>query len=127
MTCNFLLLNSEKTLLYLAPNTLETHTLPVKSRIQFQILLLTFKALNGQAPSYLKELIVPYVPTRTLRPRHAGLLVVPSISKSRMGGRAFSCQAPLLWNHLPDSVRGADTLSMFKSRLKTFLFDKAYS
>ncbi len=25
------------------------------------------------------------------------------------------------------SVRGADTLSLFKSRIKTFLFDKAYS
>lgn len=35
------------------------HWLPVKSRIEFKILLLTYKALNGQAPSYLKEVIVP--------------------------------------------------------------------
>ncbi len=62
-----------------------------------------------------------------LRSLHEGLLVVPRISKSRMGGRALCYQAPLLWNHLPMSVRGADTLSLFKSRLKTFLFDKAYS
>ena len=34
---------------------------------------------------------------------------------------------PHLWNHLPLSVREADTICMFKSRLKTFLFDKAYS
>lgn len=74
----------------------------------------------------LKELIIPYYPTRTLRSQYAGLLVAATVSKSRMGGRAFSYQAPLL-NHLPDWVRGADTLSMFKSRLKTFLFDKAYS
>ena len=73
---------------------------------------------------YLKE---PYEPTRTLCSQHAGLLVVPSIFKGRTGGRAFSYQAPLLWNHLPDLVRGADTLLTFKSRLKTFLFDKAYS
>ena len=103
------------------------HWLPIKSRIEFKILLLTYKALNGQAPSYLKELIVPYYPTRTLRSQTADLLVVPRVSKSRMGGRAFNYQAPLLWNHLPMSVRGADTLSTFKSRLKTFLFDKAYS
>ena len=103
------------------------HWLPVKSRIEFKILLLTYKALNGQAPSYLKELIVPYYPTRTLHSQNAGLLVVPRVSKSRMRGRAFSYQAPLLWNHLPVWVREADTLSMFKSRLKTFLFDKAYS
>ena len=47
------------------------HWLPVKSRIEFKILLLTYKALNGQAPSYLKEFIVPYYPTRTLRSQHA--------------------------------------------------------
>ena len=99
----------------------------VLTSLKRPLLLLTFKALNDQAPSYLKELIVPYVPTRTLRSQHAGLLVVPSISKSRMRSRGFSYQAPLLWNHLPDLVWGADTLPTFKSRLKTFLFDKAYS
>uniref|UniRef100_A0A8P4KLV1 Reverse transcriptase domain-containing protein n=1 Tax=Dicentrarchus labrax TaxID=13489 RepID=A0A8P4KLV1_DICLA len=101
--------------------------LPVKCRIEFKILLLTYKALHGQAPSYLKELIVPYYPSRTLRSLNAGLLVVPIVSKSRTGARAFSYQAPLLWNQLPVVVREADTLTTFKSRLKTFLFDKAYS
>ena len=112
---------------HISPILASLHWLPVKSRIEFKILLLTYKALNGQAPLYLKELIVPYYPTRALRSQNAGLLVVPRISKTRMGGRAFSYQAPLLWNQLPDSVRGADTLSTFKNRLKTFLFDKAYS
>ena len=112
---------------HISPVLASLHWLPVKSRIEFKILLLTYKAVNGQAPSYLKELIVPYYPTRTLRSQNAGLLEVPRVSKSRMGARAFSYQAPLLWNQIPVSVRGADTLSTFKSRLKTFLFDKAYS
>ena len=79
------------------------------------------------APLYLKELIVPYQPTRALRSQNSGLLVVPKVSKSRVGARAFSYQAPLLWNHLPLSVREADTICTFKSRLKTFLYVKAYS
>ena len=112
---------------HISPVLASLHWLPVKSRIEFKILLLTYKALNGQAPSYLKELLVPYHPTRALRSQNAGLLEVPRISRSRMGGRAFNYQAPLLWNHLPASVREADTLSTFKNRLKTFLFDKAYS
>ena len=33
------------------------HWLPVKFRIEFKILLLTYKALNDRAPSYLKDLI----------------------------------------------------------------------
>ena len=112
---------------HITPVLASLHWLPVKSRIEFKILLLTYKALNDQAPSYLKELVVRYYPTRALRSENAELLVVPKISKSRSGARAFSYQAPLLWNHLPALVREADTLSTFKSRLKTFLFEKAYS
>jgi len=47
------------------------------SRITFKSLLLTYKALIGDAPSYLKELVIPYCPTRELRSLNAGLLVVP--------------------------------------------------
>ena len=112
---------------HITPVLASLHWLPVQSRIEFKTLLLTYKALHGQAPSYLRELIVPYYPARSLRSQDAGLLVVPRVTKSRIGARAFSYQAPLLWNHLPLSVRGADTLSSFKSRLKTFLFDRAYS
>jgi len=58
---------------------------------------------------------------------HKQGLVPTRVSQSRMGGRAFSYQAPLLWNMLPVNVQDADTLSNFKIRLKAFLFDKAYS
>ena len=112
---------------HISPVLASLHWLPVKSRVEFKVLLLTYKALNGQAPSYLTELLVPYNPSRPLRSQSAGLLVVPRIAKIRSGGRAFNYQAPLLWNHLPVSVREADTLSTFKTRLKTFLFDRAYS
>ena len=111
---------------HVSPVLASLHWLPVKFRIEFKILLRTYKVLNNQAPSYLTELIVPYHPARTLRSKDAGLLVVPRISRCRMGAKAFSYQAPLLWNRLPLSVRDADTLSTFKSRLKTFLFDQAY-
>uniref|UniRef100_A0A3Q3R4Q7 Reverse transcriptase domain-containing protein n=1 Tax=Monopterus albus TaxID=43700 RepID=A0A3Q3R4Q7_MONAL len=112
---------------HISPILASLHWLPVKFRIEFKILLLTYKALNDKAPSYLKDLVEPYHPNRALRSQSAGLLVVPRVHRSRMGGRAFSYQAPLLWNQLPVSVREADTLSTFKIRLKTFLFDKAYS
>ena len=49
---------------HITPVLASLHWLPVKSRIEFKILLLTFKALNNMAPLYLKELIVPYQPTR---------------------------------------------------------------
>uniref|UniRef100_A0A669CMS1 Reverse transcriptase domain-containing protein n=1 Tax=Oreochromis niloticus TaxID=8128 RepID=A0A669CMS1_ORENI len=111
----------------ISPVLASLHWLPVKSRIEFKILLLTYKVLNNQAPSYLNDLVVPYHPIRALRSHTAGLLVVPRVFKSRMGGRAFSFQAPLLWNQLPVWIQETDTISTFKIRLQTFLFAKAYS
>ena len=35
----------------------ELHWLPVIKRIQFKTLMITYKALNGQAPTYLTELL----------------------------------------------------------------------
>uniref|UniRef100_A0A674PHN9 Reverse transcriptase domain-containing protein n=1 Tax=Takifugu rubripes TaxID=31033 RepID=A0A674PHN9_TAKRU len=111
---------------HITPVMASLHWLPVKFRIIFKTLLLTYKVHRGLAPSYLEELVIPYQPNRPLRSQNAGLLVVPRVSRSRMGGRAFSYQAPLLWNQLPVQVREADSIATFKIRLKTYLFEKAY-
>ena len=78
---------------HISPNLVSLNWLHVKLKIK--TLLLTHKSLNDQPPSYLKDLIVGYFPNRALRSQTTGLLVVPRVSKSRMGGRAFSYQAPL--------------------------------
>ena len=49
----------------ITPVLCDLHWLPVEQRIIFKILL-TFKALDGLAPSYLSELISPRSQTRTL-------------------------------------------------------------
>uniref|UniRef100_A0A8C2GW53 Reverse transcriptase domain-containing protein n=1 Tax=Cyprinus carpio TaxID=7962 RepID=A0A8C2GW53_CYPCA len=111
---------------HITPILQSLHWLPIKFRISYKILLLTYKALNGLAPAYLTSLLPRYNPSRSLRSQNAGLLIVPRIAKSTKGGRAFSHLAPKLWNSLPDNVRGSDTLPLFKSRLKTHLFDQAF-
>ena len=58
---------------HITPVLASLHWLPLKSRIEFKILLLTYKALKGLAPSYLKDLIVPYHPNRSLRFRRQTL------------------------------------------------------
>ena len=79
------------------------------------------------APPYLQDTLVSYQPSRALRSQNARRLVVPKVSKITVGGRAFSYQAPLLWNQLPIHVKEADTISTFKARLKALYFDLAYS
>ncbi|KAI5086756.1 hypothetical protein C0J45_23267, partial [Silurus meridionalis] len=105
------------------------HITPILSSLHwlllsfFELLLLTYKALNGLPPMFLSSLLTHYNPSRS---QNSGLLVVPRITKSTKGGRSFSHLAPKLWNSLPDSVRSSDTLTQFKCRLKTYLFSKAY-
>ena len=100
------------------------HWLPVSQRINFKILLQTFKALNGLAPTYLSDIIQPYVNQRgNLRSENQHLLVLPKKLKVRYGQRSFSYAAPRLWNCLPLSIRLAKSLDIFKKELKTYLFD----
>ncbi len=40
---------------------------------------------------------------------------------------SFSYLVPKIWNYLPNIVQKADTLCQFKSRLKTHLFNLAYT
>ncbi|KAI5615828.1 hypothetical protein C0J50_8760, partial [Silurus asotus] len=75
---------------------------------------------------YLSELLYQYDPPRLLRSKGAGYLLVPQIMKTTAGGRSFSYKGPQLWNSLPISVRDSDTVSVFKSRLKTYLFSQAF-
>ncbi len=64
---------------------------------------------------------------RLLRSLKQRLLSIPKSRLKCRGGRAFSVVAPRLWNELPISIRLASSVSVFKSKLKTFLFDKAFN
>ncbi len=119
--------NASRKYEHISPVLSTLHWLPTKHRIDFKILLITYKALNGLAPQYLSELLSHYSPSRPLRSQNSGHLIIPRISKSTAGGRSFSYLAPKLWNNLPNTVREADTLCQFKSRLKTHLFNLAYT
>ena len=96
--------------------------LPIDLRIEFKILIITHKTLYGLAPADLDS----YIPGRYLRSAKKNLLVVPSFKLNSYGRRAFSVAAPLLWKSLPQHVRDADSLDIFKRQLKTFLFKRAF-
>ena len=97
------------------------HWLPVHQRIDFKVLMLVYKALNGLGPKYISDLLTQYEPPTPLRSSGSGYLSVPRF-RTRHGEAAFSFYAPHVWNKLPESLRWAETLSVFKSRLKTSIF-----
>lgn len=80
-----------------------------KNRLQHHIPHLLSPEI--QTPSYLRHLIEPHHPPRKLRLQNLDLLVIPRICKTTTDVRAFSYQAPVLWNHLPIWVQGPGGLT----------------
>ena len=72
------------------------------------------------------DLLTSYTPSRQLRSSFKHLLVSPSYNLKTYGARSFSVAAPSLWNTLPSEIRNAQSVSVFKRRLKTLLFRKAF-
>ena len=112
---------------HITPVLIRLHWLPVAYRVQYKLLLYTYKALHGLAPPYLQELVSPYQPTRTLRSDSAGLFCVPRTRSETYGNKRFDVTAATLWNAIPKDLKCASSLSCFKKGLKTYLFRKAYS
>lgn len=100
--------------------------LPIKFRVQFKILLVTFKALHDQAPTFIKELLLPYIPARSLRSSDQGLLSVPRFRLKTKGDCAFWVVALTLWSSLPLDFCAVDTTDTFKKQFKTHLLRLAF-
>ena len=111
---------------HVTPLLIQLHWLPIEQRITFKIAVITFKALHGAAPSYITDLIKPYTPGRLLRSSNQFLLSTSKFNLKTYGGRSFTIAAPSVWNALPFELRSCNSLSSFKSKLKTWLFKIGY-
>ena len=102
------------------------HWLPVKARIEFKILLITFKAIHGLAPKYLCDLLTFKSSLYNLRSSDSILLSMPAARSKTLGDRAFMVAAPRLWNSLPKELRAITDVNSFKAHIKTYLFKTLY-
>ena len=112
---------------HITETLIQLHWLPVRARIVFKILLYTWKALNGTAPPYIRNMLETREDTRSLRNPMRLYLKIPKCNRITLGGNAFSITAPSLWNQLPLSLRETKSENIFRNRLKTILFKKYYN
>ena len=113
---------------HIKPVLYNLHWLPVNYRIQFKILMITFKAIHGMAPRYLSNLICIRSSSRySLRNNDRMFLERPKgVMRTTLGAGSFHASAPALWNSLPTHIRTIDSLALFKKSLKTYLFKLAF-
>ncbi len=110
---------------HITPVLRSLHWLPVTFRIDFKVLLLIYKSLNGLGSKYFADMLTEYKPNRPLRSVGSSQLEIPRVH-TKQGESASIYFAGRSWNQLPEEIRCAKTLAIFKSRLKTHLFSCAF-
>ena len=101
----------------------DLHLLPFKARIQFKLLVITFKTIHLLAPKYLCDLPTFRSSSYNLRSSGSILLFMPAVrSKVTLGDRTFMAAAATLWNSLPKELRAITKVNSFKAHLKDLSF-----
>ena len=97
---------------HISPVVKELHWLPISKRREFKILIHIFNSLKQTVPSYLANLISPYIPGRLLRSIDSNLLP-PKKFNTKPGQAAFENTGAFLWNRLPFIIRKCDSVTDF--------------
>ena len=119
---------------HITPVLYRLHWLPVSFRIEYKVLILTYKAIHGHAPPgappYILHLVITRERTNYNLRSSSQLLLKPynaTTTKKTLGDRAFQVASSGVWNGLPNDIRNAKTMDVLKSLVKTHLFRKAYA
>jgi hypothetical protein len=109
------------------------HWLRVRERIAFKTAVLVYRCLHGAAPPYLADFQRTSGPGRPARRpglRSADVandnLIIPRSRCVTIGPRAFSVAGASIWNGLPADITSAPSLTVFRRRLKTYLFTLSF-
>ena len=110
---------------HITPVLYELHWLPVPQRITFKVLVFVYNSIHGDCPDYINGLLMRTRSRPNLRSNNSIRFNQRKV-KTKFGFRAFSNYGPDVWNILHDDIKNAKSLSVFKKKLKTFLFQQAY-
>ena len=112
---------------HISPLLRGLHWLPVKARIEFKILLITFKEIHGLAPKYLCDFVTFKSTLNNLRSSDSIWLSMTAVWSKTLGDRAFMVAVPRLWKSLPKELRAITYVnSCFKAHIKAYLFKTLY-
>jgi hypothetical protein len=70
----------------------------------------------------MSDRLLSHLDSRSLKSSSTGLLNIPKPRTKRHGEAAFSYYDPILWNSLPEDLRGAENVDIFKRDLKVVQF-----
>jgi hypothetical protein len=89
----------------------------VNERCMYFTCILMFKCIHGLAPSYLCDDFTLSTDVNTYTTRsHPMNVIVPMCNN-----KSFKTKGSILWNHLPAECKDAQSIHIFKTKLKSFM------
>jgi len=114
---------------HVTPALQQLHWLPIEYyRITYKLCLTMHLVHTNRMPQYLSDCIQTVSRSNGrpgLRSSDTAAYVMPRC-RTRLGERSFSYAGPTAWNNLPAHLHQISDTSLFKRRLKTELFRRAY-
>ena len=99
-------------------STLESlNWLPMKEHLLYRDIILTFKCINGLAPSYLCDKFEKRNEIHDRDTRNNKKLQIPQY-RTTCGQRTFKYRATKIWNALDEQLKSINSINLFKSKLK---------
>ena len=103
--------------------TKSAHFLPVHYRILYKLCLIIYKCINNISPCYLNDMFHCFEPNRNLRVGRDSLMITMNNNYEKN----ITDKMIRTWNSLPLEIRKSTSIAIFKSKLKTFYFNKAFN
>ena len=109
---------------HITPYYKKAHFLPIRARIQFKAALIAFKIYYDQAPKYFSDEFTKFSPTAgmTLRENCGRDRFMFKLGSNDINVKLLFSKIISEWNALPLQIRMISTKTLFKSKLKSFLF-----
>jgi hypothetical protein len=111
----------------ISADLIDLHWLPIKQRIDFKVLVLVYKSIHHQTPQYISDMLQVQPIVRRLRSNSSHRFVELRTHRSIFADKSFSCYAPKIWNQLPELIKCAESVDIFKKLLKHHLFELVYN
>ena len=111
---------------HITPVLRDLNWLPVSSMLKYTVGILTFKCVNGLAPTYLCSRFVTRATVHDRNTRNENKLDISGY-KSDARQRSFLYRSVTMWNSLPTAITDCNNLAMFKRKLTDYLFRLYFS
>ena len=105
---------------HITPILKQLRWIPVKDHLYYRDALLTFKCMNGMAPTNLSSRFSKRGTISGRSTRNANKLDIPRY-KTATGQRSFLYRAVTIWNNLPSDIKLSSSMNIFKRKLKNHL------